>query len=188
MPAGIADVASRRMLHGPEAPPATNVLEERWPAAVLFTDIVESTRRAAALGDTRWLSLRGAHVAILRRAVRRYAGHVVTDTGDGMVATFASPVKAVRCAVEIAAEVRALGLEIRAGVHFGECRRRGKLLGGLVFHVGARVLALARPGEVLVSSAVKAGTADAGFEFVKRGSHELKGLPGEWPVFAVVGR
>src|SRR5258705_1542542 len=188
MPAGIADVASGRMLQRPEVWPATKVLEERWPAAVVFTDIVESTRRAAALGDTRWLSLQGAHDAILRRAVRRYAGHVVTDTGDGVVATFASPVNAVRCALEIAAEALALGVEIRAGVHFGECRRRGKLLGGLVFHVGARVLALARPGEVLVSSAAKAGTADAGFEFVERGSHELKGLPGEWPVFAVVAR
>lgn len=188
MPAGIADVVSRCMLQRPEVSPATKVLEERWPAAVVFTDIVESTRRAAALGDTRWLSLQEAHHAILRRAVRRYAGHVVTDTGDGVVATFASPVNAVRCALEIAAEARALGVENRAGVHFGECRRRGKLLGGLVFHVGARVLALARPGEVLVSSAVKAGTADAGFEFVERGSHELKGLPGEWPVFAVVAR
>jgi class 3 adenylate cyclase len=144
-----------------------------------------STRRAAALGDTRWLGL--PHDASCG-AVRRYAGHVVTDTGDGVVATFVSPVNAVRCALEIAAEARPLGVEIRAGVHFGECRRRGKLLGGLVFHVGARVLALARPGEVLVSSAVKAGTADAGFEFVERGSHELKGLPGEWPVFAVVAR
>jgi class 3 adenylate cyclase len=187
MPAGIADVASRRMLR-PEVSSATKVIEERWPAAVVFTDIVESTRRAAALGDTRWLSLQEAHDAILRRAVRRYAGHVVTDTGDGVVATFASPVKAVRCALEIAAAARGLGVEIRAGVHFGECRRRGKLLGGLVFHVGARVLALARPGEVLVSYAVKAGMADAGFEFVERGSYELKGLPGEWPVFAVIAR
>jgi class 3 adenylate cyclase len=176
------------MLREAEVSTATKELEERWPAAVVFTDIVESTRRAATLGDTRWLGLQKMHDAILRRAVRRYAGHVVTDTGDGVVATFASPVNAVRCALEIAAEARALGVEIRAGVHFGECRRRGKLLGGLVFHVGARVLALARPGEVLVSSAVKAGTADVGFEFVERGSHELKGLPGEWPVFAVVAR
>jgi class 3 adenylate cyclase len=176
------------MLHRPEVSPTTKASDERWPGAVVFTDIVESTRRAAALGDTRWLSLREAHVAIVRRAVRSYAGHVVTDTGDGVVAMFASPVKAVRCALKIATEARALGVEIRAGVHFGECRRRGKLLGGLVFHVGARVLALARPGEVLVSSAVKAGTADAGFEFVERGAHELKGLPGEWSVFAVVAR
>jgi class 3 adenylate cyclase len=176
------------MLRRAEVSPATKVLEERWPAAVVFTDIVDSTRRAAMLGDTRWLSLQGAHDAILRRAVRRHAGHIVTDTGDGVVATFASPVKAVRCALEIVAEARALGVEIRAGVHFGECRRRGKLLGGLVFNVGARVLALAGPGEVLVSSAVKAGTGDTGFEFVDRGTYELKGLPGEWPVFAVVGR
>jgi class 3 adenylate cyclase len=188
MPTGIADAGSRRMLQRPEVSSTTKANEERWPAAVVFTDIVESTRRAAALGDTHWLSLRQAHYAILRRAVRRYAGHLVTDTGDGVVATFTSPVKAVRCALEIAADARALGVEIRAGIHLGECRRRGKLLGGIVFHVGARVLALASPGEVLVSSAVKAGTADAGFEFVERGSHELKGLPGEWPVFAVVAR
>ena len=161
---------------------------DRVLATVLFTDIVGSTERAVELGDRRWRDLLREHDATVRRELDRFRGREVDTAGDGFLATFDGPARAVRCAMSAGEAIRELGVEIRAGVHFGECRRRGKLIGGLVFNVGARVLALAGPGEVLVSSAVKAGTADAGFEFVERGSHELKGLPGEWPVFAVVAR
>jgi len=163
-------------------------VSRRFLTTVLFVDVVDSTRRAVELGDSAWLSLQEVHEDVVRREIRRFAGRCLSTLGDGLVATFASAAAGVRCAASIAETSRTLGIEVRAGLHSGDCERRGKRLGGIVFHVGARVVNLAAAGEVLVSRTVTELVAGAGFVFGRRGSYRLKGLPGDWPLYALVGR
>jgi len=168
-------------LTGSRAPvPADRVL-----ATVLFTDIVGSTEKAAALGDQRWRNLLDSHHATVRRNLARFRGHEVKTTGDGFLATFDGPARGVRCAGAIAEEIKPLGIEVRAGLHTGECEIIGDDVGGIAVHIGARVAALAGAGEVLVSSTVKDLVAGSGLRFDDRGARSLKGVPGEWRIFAV---
>ncbi|HLW18187.1 MAG TPA: adenylate/guanylate cyclase domain-containing protein [Actinomycetota bacterium] len=159
--------------------------DERILATVLFTDIVESTKRAADLGDRAWRGLLDAHDAIVRSQLARFRGREVKTVGDGFLATFDGPQRAIRCAVAIRDAVRALGLEVRAGVHTGECEVRGEDVGGIAVHIGARVSALAQGGEVLVSSTVRDLVVGSGLSFEDRGARELKGVPGTWNLYAV---
>ena len=154
-------------------------------ATVLFTDIVESTTRAIDLGDRRWLDLLGRHNALVRRQLLRFRGREIANTGDGFLAVFDGPARAIRCACAIVDEVHDLGLSIRAGLHTGECELIGGNIAGIAVHTGARVAAKARADEVLVSSTVRDLVAGSGIEFSERGSYALKGLPGEWVLFAV---
>ena len=160
---------------------------ERVLATVLFTDIVGSTQLAAELGDRRWRELLEAHDESVRRRVDAHGGRVVKSLGDGYLATFDGPAKAIRCARALAADAESLGIRIRAGVHTGECEVIQDDVGGMAVHIGARVMAQAEPGEVIVSSAVRDLVVGAGIEFEERGSHELKGVPGEWTLLAVAG-
>jgi class 3 adenylate cyclase len=172
----------------------TEVWEERaWEdeehdrvlATVLFTDIVGSTARAAELGDARWRELIQAHHGLIRRQLVRFRGTEIDTAGDGFFASFDGPARAIRCARAITEGVRELGIEIRAGLHTGECERIDRKVGGIAVSIGARVAAEAGPGEVLVSSTVKDLVAGSGIEFRDRGVAELKGVPGEWRLFAV---
>ncbi len=155
---------------------------------VLFTDIVGSTKLAADLGDERWHELLTEHNHAVRTQIERFGGREVKTTGDGVLATFDGPARAVRCALAIRDEVGALGLEVRAGLHTGEIEVQPDDIAGLAVHIGARISALAIPGEILVSSTVKDLTVGSGLLFEDRGSHELKGVPGEWHLFEVVVR
>jgi class 3 adenylate cyclase len=157
---------------------------QRRLATVLFTDIVGSTDRAAALGDTRWRDLVGSHNEIVRRALARHRGHEIKTMGDGFLASFDGPARAIRCAQEIAAEAERIGIPVRAGVHTGECDVVGDDLSGLAVNIGARVGALAEAGEVLVSQTVKDLVVGSGIGFEERGAHKLKGVPGEWRLYA----
>jgi pimeloyl-ACP methyl ester carboxylesterase len=159
---------------------------DRVLATVLFTDIVGSTERAAELGDRTWRELLGAHDAAVRRALERFRGREVDTAGDGFLATFDGPARAVRCAIEAGAAIRQLGVEIRAGIHTGECELDGPKIRGIAVHTGARIASLAGPGEVLVSQTVKDLVAGSGLVFDDRGLHTLKGVPGEWHVYAAV--
>ncbi len=154
-------------------------------ATVMFTDIVGSTERAAELGDEAWRDLLRDHNALVRRELARYRGEERDTAGDGFFATFDGPARAIRCAQAIVQSLRQLGLEVRIGVHAGECERLEAKLGGIAVSIGARVGALAGPGEVLVSGTVKDLVAGSGLEFEDRGSRELKGVPGEWHLYAV---
>jgi class 3 adenylate cyclase len=158
---------------------------ERLLTTMLFTDIVGSTQRAASLGDERWRSVLDAHDRIVRDQLRRHRGREIETSGDGFFASFDGPARAIRCAQAIVEAIGALGIELRAGLHTGECEVRGDHLGGLAVHIAARVGALAAPGEVLVSGTVKDLVVGSGISFVDRGTHELKGVPGEWSLFAV---
>lgn len=158
---------------------------DRVLATVLFTDIVGSTARAVDVGDHRWRELLSAHNALIRRALDRFGGSEVKTTGDGFLATFAGPSRAIQCGRALHDGVRQLGLEIRIGLHTGECELMGDDVGGLAVHIGARVAALAEPSEVLVSSTVKDLVAGSGIEFDNRGMHVLKGIPGQWQLFAI---
>jgi pimeloyl-ACP methyl ester carboxylesterase len=158
---------------------------DRVVATVLFTDIVDSTARAAQLGDRRWRETLGAYYALVRRALAQFRGREIDTAGDGVLATFDGPARAVRCARSIVREVRSLGLEVRAGLHTGECEVMGDKLSGIAMHIGARVATLAGAGEVLVSGTVKDLTAGSGIAFEGRGAQVLKGVPGEWPLYAV---
>lgn len=158
---------------------------DRVLATVLFTDIAGSTARAAALGDRRWRSLLAQHHELVRRELRRHRGVEVDTAGDGFLATFDGPARAVRCAAAIGIAVRGLGIDVRAGVHTGEVERMGAGIAGIAVHTGARVSELADAGEVLVSSTVKELVAGSGLAFADRGVHELKGVPGEWRLYAV---
>jgi class 3 adenylate cyclase len=160
------------------------VASDRFLTTVLFTDIVASTERAAELGDQRWRDLLDQHDLAVRNQLRRYHGREIKNTGDGFVACFDGPARAIDCAVEIVHDVRTLGLEARAGLHIGECERRGDDIAGLAVHVSARIGALAEPGEVLVSRIVTDLTAGSGITFNDRGEHTLKGIPATWPLFA----
>jgi class 3 adenylate cyclase len=161
------------------------VADDRVLATVLFTDIVGSTRRAAEIGDRDWHALLDAHDAIVRVQLNRFRGREVNTSGDGFLAMFDGPQRAIRCAMAISDAVQALGIEVRAGLHTGECEVRGDDIGGIAVHIGARVSALARPNEVLVSSTLRDLVIGSGLEFDDRGAHELKGVPGEWHLFAV---
>jgi len=158
---------------------------DRILATVLFTDIVGSTERAAELGDRRWRELLAAHHATVRHQLEHWRGQEIDTAGDGFLASFDGPARAIRCACAIRDQVRTLGLEIRAGLHTGECERVGVKLVGLAVQTGARVAARAGPSEVLVSRTVKDLVAGSGIEFEARGTHSLKGVPGEWELFSV---
>jgi len=157
---------------------------DRVLATVLFTDIVDSTTRAAEVGDRAWRELLDRHDAMVRRQVERFRGRAVKSTGDGVLAVFDGPARAVRCAAAIVAGAGALGLAVRAGAHTGECEIRGDDVAGIAIHIGARVAALAAPGEVLVSSTVRDLVHGSGLTFEPRGSHQLKGVPGDWTLCA----
>jgi pimeloyl-ACP methyl ester carboxylesterase len=159
---------------------------DRVLATVLFTDIVGSTERAVELGDRRWREVLGAHDTAVRRELERFRGREVDTAGDGFLAAFDGPARAVRCALSAGEAVREMGVEIRAGIHTGECELDGPKIRGIAVHTGARIASLAGPGEVLVSQTVKDLVAGSGLEFDDRGIHELKGVPGEWRVYAAV--
>ena len=162
-----------------------DVADDRVLATVLFTDIVDSTRRAAAMGDRDWHALLDAHDAVVRSQLARFRGREVNTSGDGFLAMFDGPQRAIRCAMAIRDAVQALGIEVRAGLHTGECEIRGDDIGGIGVHIGARVSALAGANDVLVSSTLRDLVIGSGLEFEERGSYELKGVPGEWRLFAV---
>jgi class 3 adenylate cyclase len=158
---------------------------DRVLATLLFTDIVGSTELAADLGDRRWRELLEQHNSLVRRELGRFRGRELGTAGDGFLATFDGPGRAVACAVAIRDAARSLGLQIRFGLHTGELELDGSEARGIAVHTGARVAAKAGPGEVLASSTVKDLVAGSGLEFEDRGSHELKGVPGEWRLYAV---
>jgi class 3 adenylate cyclase len=164
-----------------------DVADDRVLATVLFTDIVDSTRRAARMGDRDWHALLDAHDAVVRAQLSRFRGREVNTSGDSFLAMFDGPQRAIRCAMAIRDAVQALGIEVRAGLHTGECEVRGDDIGGIAVHIGARVSALAGPNDVLVSSTLRDLVIGSGLEFEDRGAHELKGVPGEWRLFAVAG-
>lgn len=160
---------------------------DRLLATVLFTDIVASTRTAVSLGDRRWRQLLEEHHRLVREELRRYRGREVDTAGDGFLATFDGPGRAIACALAIIETVRGLGIEVRAGLHTGEVESMGERIGGVAVHIGARVAAQAEPGQVLVSRTVVDLVAGSGVRFADQGEHELKGIPGSWRLFAVNG-
>lgn len=157
---------------------------DRMLATVLFTDIVESTTKAIELGDRRWRELLDRHNELVRRELLRFHGREIDTTGDGFLATFDGPARAIRCAAAIVEQVHDLGLSVRAGLHTGECEVTGGNIAGIAVHTGARVAGYALADEVLVSSTVKDLVAGSGITFNERGLHVLKGIPGEWRLFA----
>jgi len=158
---------------------------DRILSTVLFTDIVGSTTRLAEVGDARWSDLLARHDDLARREIERHRGRYIDSTGDGLLATFDGPARAVRCAQALGAALRELGLDIRAGCHTGEIELAGDHVRGLAVHIGARVGALASAGEIMVSSTVKDLTAGSGLQFEDAGEHELKGVPGLWHLYRV---
>jgi len=158
---------------------------ERVLSTVLFTDIVGSSERAASLGDRAWRELLGNHHTVVRHQLARFRGREMDAAGDGFFASFDGPARAIRCACAIVEAMPELGLEIRAGLHTGECELMDDKVAGIAVHTGARVASHAQPGEVLVSSTVKDLVAGSGLAFEDRGAHELKGIPGEWRLYAV---
>jgi class 3 adenylate cyclase len=158
---------------------------ERVLATVLFTDIVSSTERAAALGDREWRGILERHDELVRKELARFRGREIKQTGDGFLAAFDGPARAVQCAASITDQVRTLGIEVRAGVHTGECELRAGDIAGMAVHIGARVGARAGAGEVLVSRTVKDLVTGSGLQFQERGPAELKGVPGEWHLYAL---
>ena len=189
---------------GRDAPPQTehsrtilNLVEEfvtgatashapdRFLATVLFTDIVDSTQTAGALGDGPWRELLDDHDQVVRAELKRFQGREIATTGDGFLATFDAPARAIQCGLAISAGARRLGIEVRIGLHTGEVEARGTDIGGISVHTGARVAAMAGPGEVLVSRTVTDLVAGSGIDFEDRGEHELKGVPGTWRLFTV---
>ena len=161
------------------------VTDDRVLATVLFTDIVDSTRRAAEIGDRDWHALLDAHDAVVRSQLARFRGREVSTSGDSFLAMFDGPQRAIRCAMSIRDAVRSLGIEVRAGLHTGECEVRGDDIGGIGVHIGARVSALAGANDVLVSSTLRDLVIGSGLGFEDRGAHQLNGVPGEWHLFAV---
>jgi class 3 adenylate cyclase len=161
------------------------VEHDRMLATVLFTDICGSTERAAQLGDRSWRYMLERHDALFRRALERHRGREVKRTGDGFLATFDGPARAIRCASDLTDSVNSIGIQVRAGLHTGELEVMDGDLGGLAVHIAARVMDRAQPNEVLVSSTVKDLVVGSGIEFEERGAHELRGVPGEWTLFSV---
>ena len=159
--------------------------KERVLLTVLMTDIVGSTKKATDLGDKRWEAVLRQHDSLVRRQAKNFDGQEVNTTGDGFVLTFTGPTRAIRCAQEVQRDLKALGLEVRAGLHTGECEQHGDDLSGVALHIASRILDIAPPGGILVSSTVKDLVVGSGVEFVERGSHSLKGVPGDRLLFAV---
>jgi len=157
---------------------------DRVLSTLLFTDIASSTELADRLGDRAWIELLERHHAMVRRELDRYRGREVDTAGDGFFATFDGPARAIRCALNIVEAGHQLGIKIRAGLHTGEIEVTGPKIGGIALHIGSRVAATAKPGEVLVSSTVKDLVAGSRIRFVDHGTHVLKGVPGEWHLFA----
>jgi pimeloyl-ACP methyl ester carboxylesterase len=174
----IVDAIARFAMTDSVRPPAD--VSERWLATVLFTDIVGSTEHAAKLGDRAWRDLLQNFHAIGRRQLEALRGREIDSAGDGLFAIFDGPARAIRCAGAIGREAKAIGIDVRAGLHTGEVETTGEKVSGLAVHIGARVMALAGAGEVLVSSTVKDLVAGSGIAFEERGAHALKGVPGEW--------
>jgi pimeloyl-ACP methyl ester carboxylesterase len=160
---------------------------DRVLATVLFTDIVDSTTRAAELGDRRWRALMNSHDQLVRERIAGYRGREVKTMGDGFLVTFDGPARAIHCARSIVSEAPSLGIEVRTGLHTGECELIGDDVGGVAVNIGARIGSLADGGEVLVSGTVKDLVVGSGLEFEDRGAHTLKGVPGEWRLFAAAG-
>ncbi len=158
---------------------------DRVLATVMFTSIVGATERAATLGDQRWHDLLEQHHAVVRAQLARFRGRAIHTSGDGVLATFDGPARGIRCACAVVQEVHRLGLQIRAGLHTGECEVAGDTIGGIAVQTGAGVASLARPDEVLVSSTVKDLVAGSGIAFEGRGVEVLNGIPGEWHLYAV---
>jgi class 3 adenylate cyclase len=158
---------------------------DRVLATVLFTDIVDSTKRAAEMGDRRWRGLIESHNKLMHAEINRFKGRVVKSTGDGFLATFDGPARAIRCAFAVSEEMRRMGIEIRSGLHTGEVELIGDDVGGIAVHTAARVLAKAKASEVWTSRTVKDLVAGSRFEFRERGTYSLKGLSGDWPLFTV---
>jgi class 3 adenylate cyclase len=156
---------------------------DRILATVLFLDVASSTERATELGDAAWRNLLNAYYVIVRKELARFRGKEMNTAGDGFLATFDGPARAIRCALAITQTVKQLNIAVRAGIHTGECELMGDNVGGIAVHTGARVMAMAAPGTVLVTGTVKDLVAGSGIEFKNFGSHELKGLPGEWRLF-----
>jgi class 3 adenylate cyclase len=156
---------------------------DRVLATVMFTDIVGSTERAAEMGDQRWRELLGSYYDVMRKELGIFRGHEVDTAGDGLLATFDGPARAIRCACSAREKLRRLGLQVRTGLHTGECELIGDSIGGIAVHIGARVAAAANPDEVMVSSTVKDLVAGSGIKFADHGLHTLKGVPGEWRLF-----
>jgi class 3 adenylate cyclase len=179
---GIVDEVEAFLTGGRHRPALDRIL-----STVLFTDIVGSTRRLAEAGDARWAHLLAQHDHLARREIERHQGRYIDSTGDGLLATFDGPARAVRCAQALGATVGELGLDIRAGCHTGEIELAGDHIRGLAVHIGARVGALARAREVLVSSTVKDLTAGSGLQFEDAGEHDLKGVPDRWRLYRVLG-
>jgi len=177
---GYAEEIEEFLTGARHAPPSDRIL-----TTVMFTDIVASTERAAALGDARWRELLGRHDELMRAELERHRGREVKTMGDGFLATFDGPARGIRCAQAIADKVRGLDIELRAGLHTGECELVGEDIGGMAVNIGARVGALAGANEVVVSSTVKDLVVGSGISFSDRGTHELKGVPDEWRLFAV---
>jgi class 3 adenylate cyclase len=173
----------REFLTGTREPPNP----DRVLATVLFTDIVSSTERAVDLGDRAWRELLQGHQERMRRLIRSFGGREVDTAGDGFLVTFEGPARAIRCALSAVQSEDAAGLQIRAGIHTGECEVLGSKLAGVGVHIGSRVASAAEPGEVLVSRTVRDLVAGSGIELHSRGSRVLKGVPGEWEVFAAAG-
>ena len=171
------------------AAPSTSpeIPTQRELATVLFTDVVGSTDLAARLGDDRWLGLRAAHDEIVRRNLAAFRGREVATTGDGFLATFDGPARALLCAARIRDSMHLIGLEVRQGAHTGEIERVGDDIGGIAVHLAARVMALAGPSEILASGTVTDLVVGSGITFTDRGSHRLKGVPGSWKLYAVAG-
>jgi class 3 adenylate cyclase len=177
---GYAEEIEEFLTGARHAPPSDRIL-----TTVMFTDIVASTERAAALGDARWRELLSRHDELMRAELERHRGREVETTGDGFLATFDGPARGIRCARAIEDQVRALDLELRAGLHTGECELVGDHIGGMAVNIGARIGALAGPDEVVVSNTVKDLVVGSGISFSDRGAHDLKGVPGQWRLFAV---
>jgi class 3 adenylate cyclase len=161
------------------------VTTDRILATLLFTDIVDSTSKAAAIGDTEWRALLERHNEFVREELVRFRGREVNTTGDGFLATFDGPARAIECALAARDQLKTLNIDIRAGVHTGEIEIMGDDIGGIGVHIGSRVSAFAGPGEVMVSRTVKDLVAGSGIEFEDRGSHRLKGVPEEWQLYSV---
>jgi class 3 adenylate cyclase/pimeloyl-ACP methyl ester carboxylesterase len=163
------------------------VTTDRVLSTVLFSDIVGSTKEAAAIGDRRWTDALDRHDAVVAREINTYRGKLVKSTGDGALATFDGPARAIACGRDIRDALRPLGIEVRVGLHTGEIEVRGSDIGGIAVHIAARVSAVAGPGEIVVSSTVKDLVVGSGIEFEDRGQHALKGVPETWKLFAVAG-
>jgi class 3 adenylate cyclase len=177
---GYAEEIEEFLTGARHAPPSDRIL-----TTVMFTDIVGSTEHAAVAGDARWRELVARHDELVRAELERHRGREVKTLGDGFLATFDGPARGIRCARAIADQVGTLGIEVRAGLHTGECEVVGDDIGGMVVNIGGRIGALAGPTEVLVSSTVKDLVVGSGISFSDRGAHELKGVPGDWSLFAV---